>query len=121
MGDARYQDYLGNQTWVADGVVISNGIAPQYDVDGNITNYAEMEFAKNTKATFLQDYISRYYSFEEANLMSRTFAKLREVTIEDRRLARLIRECSELPGYEVFRYRDDDGKTYPLDSSEVPP
>ncbi|MBI1226051.1 MAG: SusC/RagA family TonB-linked outer membrane protein [Bacteroidetes bacterium] len=81
MGDARYQDYLGNQTWVADGVVISNGIAPQYDVDGNITNYAEMEFSKNTKATFLQDYISRYYSFEEANLMSRTFAKLREVTI----------------------------------------
>lgn len=81
MGDARYQDYLGNQTWVAQGVVISNGVAPQYDVDGNITNYAEMEFAPNTKPTFLQDYISRYYQQEEANLMSRTFAKLREVTI----------------------------------------
>ena len=81
MGDARYQDYLGNKTWLAEGVVISNGVAPQYDVDGNITNYAEMEFAKNQNPTFLQDYISRYYSFEEANLMARTFAKLREVTI----------------------------------------
>jgi hypothetical protein len=81
MGDARYQDYLGNKSWVAEGVVISNGVAPEYDVDGNITNYAEMEFATNTQKTYLQDYISRYYSFEEANLMSRTFAKLREVTI----------------------------------------
>ncbi len=81
MGDARYQDYLGNKTWLAEGVVISNGVAPEYDVDGKITNYDEMEFAPNTNPTFLQDYISRYYSNEEANLMSRTFAKLREVTI----------------------------------------
>jgi TonB-linked SusC/RagA family outer membrane protein len=81
MGDARYQDYLGNQTWVAEGVVISNGVSPEYDVDGNITNYDELEFSKNTQTTFLQDYISRYYSNEEANLMSRTFTKLREVTL----------------------------------------
>ena len=47
-------------------MVISNGVAPEYDVDGNITNYDEMEFAPNTNPTFLQDYISRYYSFEEA-------------------------------------------------------
>ncbi len=81
MGDARYQDYLGNQTWVGEGVVISNGVAPEYDVDGNITNYDEMEFAPNTTPTYLQDWISRYYANEEANLMSRTFAKLREVTL----------------------------------------
>jgi hypothetical protein len=81
MGDARYQDYLGVQSWVAEGVVISNGASPEYDVDGNITNYDELEFSKNTQTTFLQDYISRYYSNEEANLMSRTFTKLREVTL----------------------------------------
>jgi hypothetical protein len=81
MGDARFQDYLGNKSWVAEGVVISNGVAPEYDVDGNITNYSKMEFAPNTTKTFLQDYISRYYANEEANLMSRTFTKLREVTL----------------------------------------
>lgn len=80
MGDARYQDYLGNKTWVGEGVVISNGVAPEYDVDGNITNYDEMVFAPNTTPTFLQDWISRVYAQEEANLMDRTFAKLREVT-----------------------------------------
>jgi hypothetical protein len=50
-------------------------------VTGAITNYDELQFAANTTPTFIQDYISRYYAAEEANLMSRSYAKLREVTI----------------------------------------
>ncbi|MEM8526204.1 MAG: DNA topoisomerase IB [Bacteroidota bacterium] len=42
----------------------------------------------------------------------------REVNIEDQHLVQLIKECSELPGYEVFRYRSGS-KTHPVDSSEV--
>ena len=45
--------------------------------------------------------------------------KQREVHIDDEELIRLIRECSELPGYEVFRYRDETGKTQPVDSHDV--
>ncbi|MBL7792057.1 MAG: SusC/RagA family TonB-linked outer membrane protein, partial [Saprospiraceae bacterium] len=81
MGEARYQDYQGIKSWVGPGMVIDNGVAPEYDVDGNITNYDELEFAPNTTATFLQDWISRYYAAEESNLMKRTFGKLREVTL----------------------------------------
>jgi hypothetical protein len=81
MGEARYQDYLGNKTWVGEGVVISNGTAIQYDNLGNVTNYKDMQYAPNTTATFLQDYISFYYNTNEANLMSKNFAKLREVTL----------------------------------------
>lgn len=81
MGEARYQDYLGNKTWVGEGVVISNGTAIQYDNFGNVTNYKDMQYAPNITATFLQDYISFYYNTNEANLMSKTFAKLREVTL----------------------------------------
>lgn len=82
MGEARYQDYLGVKSYVGPGVVISNGAAIEYDpVTGAITNYNELQFAPNTTPTFLQDYISRYYAAEEANVMSRSFAKLREVTL----------------------------------------
>ena len=81
MGEARYQDYLGKKTWVGPGVTIANGAAIKYNADGTIANYDELEFKPNTTATFLQDYISRYYAQEEANLMSRSFAKLREVTV----------------------------------------
>lgn len=43
----------------------------------------------------------------------------REVTIQDRALVRLIKECSELPGYEIFRYVDADGKYQIVDSQDV--
>lgn len=82
IGEARYQDYLGVKSYVGEGVVISNGATIEYDpVTGAITNYNELQFAPNTTATFVQDWISRYYAAEEANAVSRSFAKLREVTL----------------------------------------
>ena len=81
MGVARYQDYQGNKTWVGEGVKIVSGI-PKYDpVTGIITNYKDLVFAPNDIKTFLQDYISRYNSQAEGNLMNKTFAKLREITL----------------------------------------
>lgn len=81
MGEARYQDYQGVKAWLGDGVVVSNGATINYDVDGKVTNYKELEYAPNTTKTFLQDYISFYYNTNEANLIEKTFGKLREVTI----------------------------------------
>lgn len=81
MGEARSQDTKGVKSWVGEGVVISNGVAVQYDNLGNVTNYKDMQFAPNQKATYLQDYISFFYNTNEANLISKTFAKLREVTV----------------------------------------
>ena len=34
------------------------------------------------------------------------------VDVSDRRLARIIRRCQELPGHELFQYVDDDGVTH---------
>lgn len=81
MGEARYQDYKGVKSWTGQGVVISNGADISYDNNGNVTNYKDMQFAPNTTKTFLQDYISVYYNTNEGNMMSKTFAKLREVTL----------------------------------------
>jgi DNA topoisomerase-1 len=38
--------------------------------------------------------------------------KYRKVTLEDKALVSLIKECIELPGYEVFRYYDETSKCY---------
>jgi TonB-linked SusC/RagA family outer membrane protein len=67
--------------YVGEGVVVSNGVAINYDNYGNIINYKDLQFAPNTHATQVQDYVSKYYNVSEANLMSKTFAKLREVTL----------------------------------------
>ncbi len=81
MGEARYQDYLGKKSWVGEGVYINNGVALKYDALGNVTNSGDLKYSPNTTATFLQDYISFYYNTNEANIISKTFAKLREVTL----------------------------------------
>ncbi len=45
--------------------------------------------------------------------------KDQDVTIRKPRLIRLIKECSELPGYEIFKYVDDEGSTHKLSSQDV--
>jgi TonB-linked SusC/RagA family outer membrane protein len=81
MGEARIQDNLGVKSYVGEGVTVTNGIPFQYDENGNISNYKDLQFAENTTKAFLQDYISRAYSPEEGNIVSKTFTKLREVVI----------------------------------------
>jgi hypothetical protein len=81
MGAARYNDYQGTKSWIGNGVQIASG-TPKYDpITGEITNMGELTFKKNETATYLQDYISRYYGQYEANLMSKSYAKLREVSV----------------------------------------
>ena len=45
--------------------------------------------------------------------------KLQEASISDRRLARIVRDCREIPGYELFQYLDGDGRGEPITSQEV--
>jgi len=41
------------------------------------------------------------------------------VRLHDRRLARIVRECRELPGYELFQYVDEAGRRQAVDSADV--
>jgi hypothetical protein len=68
-------------TYVGEGMVVSNSVPINYDNDGNIINYKDLQFSANKTPTHVQDYVSKYYGIDEANLMSKTFAKLREVTL----------------------------------------
>ena len=45
--------------------------------------------------------------------------KLREVTLTDRRLARVVRQMQDLPGQDMFQYVDEDGDTHSVTSSDV--
>jgi hypothetical protein len=68
--------------YVGQGVVVSNGVPINFDTQtGAILNYDQLQFADNTTPTHVQDYCSKYYGISESNLMSKTYTKLREVTI----------------------------------------
>jgi DNA topoisomerase-1 len=45
--------------------------------------------------------------------------KRHEVGIRDRGLARIVRQCQDLPGYELFQYLDDGGGRRSIDSEDV--
>ena len=42
-----------------------------------------------------------------------------ESDIDDRRLARIVKGCRDLPGYELFQYLDDEGNQHAVGSEEV--
>ena len=42
-----------------------------------------------------------------------------EIVVDNKRLARLVRRCQELPGQQLFQYIDDNGQRRPVDSGEV--
>ena len=45
--------------------------------------------------------------------------KYRKISLDNRKLAKLVKECSELRGYEVFRYQDENGQLRTVDSGDV--
>jgi len=42
-----------------------------------------------------------------------------DVTLTDKRLARIVQHCQELPGEELFQYIDDDGRRRSVDSGDI--
>ena len=45
--------------------------------------------------------------------------KAHEVAVADRRVARIVRRCQELPGYELFEWLDQDGQIRSVESGDV--
>jgi TonB-linked SusC/RagA family outer membrane protein len=81
MAAAREADTKGVKTWTGEGVTVNNGGKINYDNNGIVTNYSELQFTNNADKTYLQDWISRYYGTDEGTIHSRTYMKLRELTL----------------------------------------
>lgn len=45
--------------------------------------------------------------------------KQHRILLDDKRLARVIKRCRDLPGEEIFEYVDDDGTVQSVDSDDV--
>jgi DNA topoisomerase-1 len=42
-----------------------------------------------------------------------------EILIDDKRIARIVRRCQEIPGQQLFQYVTDEGERCPIDSGQV--
>ena len=80
------------------------------------------EYAKENKSYGLTTLRGKHVKVDGSTLIFKFRGKsgvLHEVGVQDRRLARIVRQCQELPGHELFEYLDADGQTHTVDSSDV--
>ena len=42
-----------------------------------------------------------------------------DISLKDRKLVRLLKQCSEIPGYQVFKYRDENGAKQTVSSQDL--
>ncbi len=42
-----------------------------------------------------------------------------DIEFRDRRLAKIVKTCQDIPGQELFQYLDDEGHRQPIDSSDI--
>jgi DNA topoisomerase-1 len=42
-----------------------------------------------------------------------------KLTVNDRRIARIVRQCQEMPGQQLFQYLNEDGSRHPVGSHDV--
>lgn len=82
--NAGARDANGRPLLGGNGVQVVGGSSNiQYDpVTGIITNYADLKFKQNDSTTlWIQDYVGSFYNDPEHTMVSKTYAKLREVVI----------------------------------------
>ncbi len=78
-GEHRPDDVTGGSL-VAPGIKL-NGTIQLDPVTGEITNMKDLTVVNNAQKTTVQNYSSRYANIAELNIINKTFAKLREVTL----------------------------------------
>ena len=51
--------------------------------------------------------------------LSRQERKEHQITLANRKLARLVKSCQDLPGQDLFQFIDDEEQARPIDSGDV--
>lgn len=80
------------------------------------------EYARNNGSFGLTTLLGRHVTVLGADIRFRfqgKSGKSHQVHVNDRRLARLVTRCRDLPGQELFQYLDESGEPQPINSSDV--
>ena len=80
------------------------------------------EYAKENASYGLSTLERRHVEIEGATVRFRFRGKSgirHAVDLHDRRLAKIIRACRDIPGQELFQYVDEDGQYHSIDSEGV--
>lgn len=80
------------------------------------------EYAKQNKSFGLTTMRDRHVSIEGSKLRFKfrgKSGKHHTIDLKDRRLARIVKQCQDLPGQELLQYLDEQGQVQDIDSGAV--
>lgn len=80
------------------------------------------EYAKDNKSYGLTTLRDRHVAIDGSRIhigFRGKSGKHHESDINDRRLARIVKGCRDLPGYDLFQYLDDEGNRHSVGSADV--
>ena len=80
------------------------------------------EYARENRSYGLTTMRDRHVEFAGTEIIFEYRGKggrQHRLSLRDRRLARIVRSCQEIPGQHLFQYIDDDGNRQEVDSADV--
>lgn len=92
-------------------------------LDATRIRVGNIEYARDNKSFGLTTLLNRHVSFIRDGRAILNFRGKggvpHEVPIDDKRIAKIVRHCQELPGQQLFQYVTDEGQRAPIDSGQV--
>ncbi|WP_187261539.1 DNA topoisomerase IB [Pontibacter beigongshangensis] len=91
-------------------------------LDNALIRIGNRAYAKSNKSYGLTTLRDRHVQINGSQLKFSFRGKKgveHEVDLKDRRLARLVKKCKDIPGYDLFQYYDEDGQRQTLESGDV--
>ena len=91
-------------------------------LDRTLVRVGNEEYARANDSFGLTTLLDRHAKIRGPELRLRFLGKSgkqHEVGLRDRRLARIVKQCQELPGQQLLQYRTDGGEFRRLESSDV--
>ena len=80
------------------------------------------EYARQNRSYGLTTLRNRHVAIDGSELKFRfkgKSGKEHDVGVRDRRLARIVKQCQELPGQQLFQYVDESGELQTVESADV--
>jgi DNA topoisomerase-1 len=91
-------------------------------LDATLIRVGNTQYARDNRSYGLTTLRSRHVEVNGSAILFQFRGKSgieHQITVKDRRLARIIKRCLELPGQNLFQYLDEHGERHTVSSSDV--
>jgi len=91
-------------------------------LETTLIRVGNQEYARNNQSFGLSTLQDKHVSFAGSDVKFKFRGKTGKewrLKITDRRVARIVKSCQDLPGQHLFQYEDDDGEVRQVTSSDV--